>query len=552
MECIQSLSDSKQAIYISATLDKPKDGSLFYEYKLRQAINEGYLCDYQLVFPIFEQENVSNDHLAHYLVHKEHASHCVIYASSCKEGKEFTQILNKLQKGCAGYIDAHTSYKKRKQLFADFESGKIQFLINILVLTEGFNAPHIRSIFFLRISTSDIFNNQVIGRALRLHQDKSIATIYFPFTQESDLEKIQTFLHQLSTYDERINQTISEKKIGGYISIEHGDIKDNDEEDDEEDDENIQDVFTFKYNLIVNSMGKCDKIEEMMKKKADALIEFVNVEKHVPKRHDIVKIVGYADFKVGQFWTDIKQGRKADLYRNVLSKNEILYADYERTKKDREQRMEVKVMSLEERGNYLFALAKHSAPKQSDIVKIVGYADFKVGEFWNNIKQGKNADLYRDVLSKNEILRADYEKTKKNREQRMEVKVMSLEERGNYLFALTEVPKQSDIVKIVGCADFKVGQFWSYIKGGKKPDLYINVLSKNEILRADYEKTKKDRDQRIGVKDRPEEMESIEIESEQINYDIMTVPMLLKLCKDRGLTRYSGRKKADLINMLSN
>ena len=209
-------------------------------------------------------------------------------------------------------------------------------------------------------------------------------------------------------------------------------------------------------------------------------------------------------------------------------------------------------MSLEERGNYLFALAKHSAPKQSDIVKIVGYADFKVGEFWNNIKQGKNADLYRDVLSKNEILRADYEKTKKNREQRMEVKVMSLEERGNYLFAFKHVPKQSDIVKIVGCADFKVGQFWSYIKGGKKPDLYINVLSKNEILRADYEKTKKDRDQRIGVKDRPEEMESIEIESEQINYDIMTVPMLLKLCKDRGLTRYSGRKKADLINMLSN
>ena len=607
MECIQSLSDSKQSIYISATLDKPKDGSLFYEYKLRQAINEGYLCDYQFVFPIFEQENVSNDHLAHYLLHKEHVSHCVIYASSCKEGEEFTQILNKLQKGCAGYIDAHTPYKKRKQLFADFESGKIQFLINIRVLTEGFNAPHIRSIFFLRISTSDIFTIQVIGRALRVHQDKSIATIYFPFTQESDLERIQAFLHQLSTYDERINQTISEKKIGGYISIEHGDMKDNDEEDDE----NIQDVFTFKYNLIVNSMGKCDKIEEMMKKKADALIEFVNHNNKVPKQSDVVQMIGYSDFKVGKFWRNIKQGRNADLYMNVLSKNKILSADYEKTKKNREERMCIKVMSVEDKGNYLLALTK--VPKTSDVVQMVGYSEFKIGTFWADIKQGKIHNLYRDVLSKNEILRADYEKTKKDKEKRMEVKVMSVEDKGKHLFALTKVPKQSEVVKMIEYGDFKVGQFWNNIKQGRHPNLYRDVLSKNEILRVDYEKTKKDRDERMEVKVMslkekgkhlfslakiPKYSEVVKMvgygdfkighfwhsikqgknhnlyrdvlsknpilcaDYEKTNrmikiYDIldyskMKVDELIYLCKDRGITRYSRKKRVELISMLSN
>ena len=534
MECIQSLSDSKRAIYISATLDQPKDGSLFYEYKLRQAINEGYLCDYQFVFPIFEQENVSNDHLALYLLHKEHASHCVIYASSCKEGKEFTQILNKLQKGCAGYIDAHTLYKKRKQLFADFESGKIQFLINIRVLTEGFNAPHIRSIFFLRISTSDIFIIQVVGRALRLHQDKSIATIYFPFTQESDLERIQKFLHQLSTYDERINQTISEKKIGGYISIEHGDIKDNAEDDEEEDeDENIEDVFTFKYNLIVDSMGKCDKIQEMIKKKADALIEFVNINNKVPKRSDVVKMVGYSDFKVGDFWHNIKQGRNLNFYMDVLSKNPILSVDYEKTKKYREERMNVKVMSLEDKGKYLFALTK--VPKQKDIVKMVGYSDFKVGQFWTDIKRGQIADLYTNVLSKNEILRADYEKTKKDRDQRMNVKVMSLEDKGKHLFALTKIPKYNDVVKMVGYADFHIATFWSKIKKGHNSDLYINVLSKNEILRADYEKTKR--------------MSKI---YDILDYSKMKVDELKQLCKDRGIIGYSKKKKEELVSMLSN
>jgi superfamily II DNA/RNA helicase len=215
------------------------------------------------VFPIFEQEYVTNEHLAQYLIHKQHESHCVIYAPSCKEGKEFTDMLNQLRKGCAGYIDKDTTYKERQRLFAEFESGAIQFLVNIRILVEGFNAPHIRSIFFLQVSTSDIFIIQAIGRALRPHCDKRLATIYVPFTQESDMERIQTFLHQLSTYDERIKKTISEKKMGGYLSLEHG------EDMEEEEDEDVtMDLFTFRYNLIVDRMGKSDQMEEMAIKRA--------------------------------------------------------------------------------------------------------------------------------------------------------------------------------------------------------------------------------------------------------------------------------------------
>ena len=266
MKCIQSLSDTKRAIYLSATLDPPTDGSLFFEYKVRQAIDEGYLCDYQFVFPIFEQEYVTNEHLAQYLVHKQHESHCVIYAPSCKEGKEFTDMLNQLRKGCAGYMDADTSYKERQRLFAEFESGAIQFLVNIRILVEGFNAPHIRSIFFLKVSTSEIFIIQAIGRALRPHCDKLRATIYVPFTQESDMDRIQTFLHQLSTYDERVRQSISQKKMGGYVSLEHG--EDVEDDDDDEKEEDTADLFTFRYNLIVDRMGNSNQLEEMAIKRA--------------------------------------------------------------------------------------------------------------------------------------------------------------------------------------------------------------------------------------------------------------------------------------------
>ena len=312
MKCIQTLSDTKRAIYISATLDLPEDDSLFYEYKVRQAIEEGYLCDYQFVFPIFKQEYITNEHLAYYLVHKQHESHCIIYASSCKEGQEFTQYLNYLRKGCAGYIDANTSYKERQRLFAEFECGHIQFLVNIRILVEGFNAPHIRSIFFLKVSTSEIFIIQAIGRALRKHHDKLLATIYVPFTHESDLERIQTFINQLSTYDERIKQTIDEKKVGGYLSIEHGEIKEESSELDETSEMITEELFGFRHNLIVNSMGKSDQIDKIWVYNLDKYKQHIDTYNKRPSP-------GWKSIKINSIKTHIKDDSISSTERSLSS-----------------------------------------------------------------------------------------------------------------------------------------------------------------------------------------------------------------------------------------
>jgi superfamily II DNA or RNA helicase len=479
MECIQSLSDTKRVIYLSATLDRPEDDSLFYEYKIRKAIDDGYLCDYQFVFPIFEQENVTNENLAHYLVHKQHESHCVIYARNCKEGQEFTDMLNQLQKGCAGYIDADTSYKERKRLFVDFESGKIKFLVNIRILVEGFNAPHIRSIFFLHVSTWIIFIIQAIGRALRIHQDKLIATIYVPFTQESDFERIQTFIHQLSTYDERIKQTISEKKIGGYLSIENGEDM-NDNEEDEKDD--TVDVFDFRYNLIVNSMGNGDMMVEILEKKANMLLDFVIREKRVPKFSELV-----GDFKIGIFWTSIKQGRNYDIYQSHLSTNAILSADYERVQKIKDEKRDKKKMRVEEKANMLltFVNDKKRVPKFSEVVE-----DFKIGIFWDKIKQGGYRNIYQSHLSTNVILSADYERVQKIKDEKQDKEEMSMEEKANMLLTFVNsekrLPKKSDVVD-----EFKIGEWWHRIKQGGSPHIYQSHLSTNVILSADYERVQK-------------------------------------------------------------
>ena len=173
-------------------------------------------------------------------------------------------LLNALQPGCAGYVDGTTRPASRKKLFADFESGKIRFLVNIRVLVEGFDAPHIRSVFFLRVSSSDIFIIQAIGRALRLHADKIKARVYVPFTHEGDIDRIQAFLTQLASYDERVGESIRGKRVGGYVRVERGeeavvDVDDGEGKDDGEEkgDEKgeKEEVFEFRYNLVVDRMG---------------------------------------------------------------------------------------------------------------------------------------------------------------------------------------------------------------------------------------------------------------------------------------------------------
>jgi hypothetical protein len=273
IKCIQSLSHTNHSIYISATLDSPADNSLFYNFNIRDAINQGYLCDYQFVIPIFKQGTITNDSLANYLVNIQRESHCVVYAASCNEGREFTRLLNNLRNGCAGYIDADTTAKDRKKLFSDFEQGNILFLINIRILVEGYNAPHIRSIFFLKVSTSDIFAIQSIGRSLRPHKDKITATIYLPFIQQEteecfnrSLEKTQAFIQQLANYDSRIKKSIDKKSNCGYINIEIGYEKEVDNLDD------LQ-ISEFISNQILDRMGNCNyltnnAIEKVLKYKA--------------------------------------------------------------------------------------------------------------------------------------------------------------------------------------------------------------------------------------------------------------------------------------------
>jgi superfamily II DNA/RNA helicase len=66
---------------------------------------------------------------------------------------------------------------ERAQALEDFENGDLQYLINCMLITEGTDLPSCSAIIMARPTKSQQLYIQILGRALRLHDDKENALI---------------------------------------------------------------------------------------------------------------------------------------------------------------------------------------------------------------------------------------------------------------------------------------------------------------------------------------------------------------------------------------
>ncbi len=93
----------------------------------------------------------------------------MIFAATVDHAKEIKQYLPAQE---AAIILGETSLKERDQLIQSFKNKQIKYLINVAVLTTGFDAPHVDLIAILRPTESVSLYQQIIGRGLRLAPDK--------------------------------------------------------------------------------------------------------------------------------------------------------------------------------------------------------------------------------------------------------------------------------------------------------------------------------------------------------------------------------------------
>lgn len=93
----------------------------------------------------------------------------MIFAATVEHAKE---VFSYLPSQLSALITGATDNTERDKLIKAFKRKEIKYLVNVSVLTTGFDAPHVDMIAILRPTQSVSLYQQIIGRGLRLSDNK--------------------------------------------------------------------------------------------------------------------------------------------------------------------------------------------------------------------------------------------------------------------------------------------------------------------------------------------------------------------------------------------
>lgn len=101
--------------------------------------------------------------------YSEHRHGVMIFAATVMHAKE---IVGYLPTDNTALITGDTDNNDRDTIINQFKAKKLKFLVNVSVLTTGFDAPHVDFIAILRPTESVSLYQQIVGRGLRLSEGK--------------------------------------------------------------------------------------------------------------------------------------------------------------------------------------------------------------------------------------------------------------------------------------------------------------------------------------------------------------------------------------------
>ena len=94
----------------------------------------------------------------------------MIFTSSVRHAEE---VLGYLPKESSALVVAETEPCERERIINLFKERKLKYLVNVSILTTGFDAPHVDLIAILRPTESVSLYQQIVGRGLRLCEGKT-------------------------------------------------------------------------------------------------------------------------------------------------------------------------------------------------------------------------------------------------------------------------------------------------------------------------------------------------------------------------------------------
>ena len=93
----------------------------------------------------------------------------IVFAATVEQAERLAEMLNRYKPDKAAWLCGKTDKDDRRRMLADFKAGKLQFVVNVGVLTEGFDDSGVEVVVMARPTKSRSLYAQMAGRGTRPH-----------------------------------------------------------------------------------------------------------------------------------------------------------------------------------------------------------------------------------------------------------------------------------------------------------------------------------------------------------------------------------------------
>ena len=165
-----------------------------YEVGVRELIEQGYLCPLKSkasrrkvdtselhvrggefvageVEALMGDETLVRSACQEIVEYTQSRNATLIFAAGVNHAKHVQKVLAESGIEC-GFVCGDTSATERTETLQRFKDGQLKYLVNVNVLTTGFDAPNIDCVALLRPTNSPGLYYQMVGRGFRLHPSK--------------------------------------------------------------------------------------------------------------------------------------------------------------------------------------------------------------------------------------------------------------------------------------------------------------------------------------------------------------------------------------------
>lgn len=140
-----------------------------YDFSRLQAQENGLFSEADLNRELKQQQRITPHIIQQIVEFAQQREGVMIFAATVEHAREVLELLP----GSKALISADTPAAERDALITAFKARELLYMVNVAVLTTGFDAPHVDLIAILRPTESVSLYQQIVGRGLRLSPGKT-------------------------------------------------------------------------------------------------------------------------------------------------------------------------------------------------------------------------------------------------------------------------------------------------------------------------------------------------------------------------------------------